>query len=80
MPNMMAALPNVGGALCSWPPCIADADIIFLPCGFFYLVFSSPNLSRVKVVISLALEGNEVGATISGNLISNVRFADDIFL
>jgi len=20
-----------------WPPCIADTDIIFLPCGFFYL-------------------------------------------
>jgi len=27
-----------------WPPCVADADIIFLPCGFFYLIFSSPNL------------------------------------
>ena len=22
-----------------WPPCVADADIIFLPCGFFYLSF-----------------------------------------
>jgi len=20
---------------CLWPPCVADADIIFLPCGFF---------------------------------------------
>ena len=31
-----------------WPPCVADADIIFLPCGFFCLsifFFSSPNLS-----------------------------------
>jgi len=31
-----------------WPPCAADADIIFLPCGFFLLssfFFSSPNLS-----------------------------------
>ena len=31
-----------------WPPCVADADIIFLPCGFFYLLsffFCSPNLS-----------------------------------
>jgi len=27
-----------------WPPCVADADIIFLPSGFF-LLFSSPNLS-----------------------------------
>jgi len=30
-----------------WPPCVANADIIFLPCGFFLLSFfySSPNLS-----------------------------------
>jgi len=30
-----------------WPPCVADADIIFLPCGFFLLSFfySSPNRS-----------------------------------
>ena len=25
-----------------WPPCIADANIIFLPCGFFYLLFFFP--------------------------------------
>ena len=25
MPNVMAALPNVGGALCSTPPSLADA-------------------------------------------------------
>ena len=31
-----------------WPPCIADADIIFLPCGF-YLIFSLPNLSRHRL-------------------------------
>ena len=29
--------PNIGGLL--WPPCVADADIIFLPCGFFFLLF-----------------------------------------
>ena len=28
-----------------WPPCVADADIIFLPCGFFLSFFSLPNLS-----------------------------------
>ena len=33
-----------------WPPCIADADIIFLSCGFYLsssssFSFSSPNLS-----------------------------------
>jgi len=28
-----------------WPPSVADADIIFLHCGFFLPLFSSPNLS-----------------------------------
>ena len=28
-----------------WPPCVADADIICLPCGFFIFFYSSPNLS-----------------------------------
>jgi len=23
-----------------WPPCVADADIIFLPCGFFFFFLS----------------------------------------
>jgi len=34
-----------------WPPCIADADIIFLPSGFFFFfyLFSSPNLSRRRL-------------------------------
>ena len=26
MPNVMAALPNIGGALCSAPQSLADAD------------------------------------------------------
>jgi len=33
-----------------WPPCAADADIIFSSCGFFFfLSFSSPNLSRCRL-------------------------------
>jgi len=38
-----------------WPPCVANADIIFLLCGFFYLLLlssfllSSPNLSRRRL-------------------------------
>jgi len=30
-----------------WPPSVVDADIIFLPCGFFlsFCLFFSPNLS-----------------------------------
>ena len=28
-----------------WPPCIADADIIFCSCNYFLLLFSSPVLS-----------------------------------
>jgi len=37
-----------------WPPCVADADIIFLPCGLFFLLsffLSSPNLSRRRLDI-----------------------------
>ena len=39
---------------CLWPPCIADADIIFLPCSFFlsssiFFFYSSPNLSSRKL-------------------------------
>jgi len=30
--------------------------------------------------VALGLEENEIGATISGNLISNLRFADDVFI
>jgi len=32
MPNMMAALPNVGGALCSTPQSLADATTR-VPCS-----------------------------------------------
>jgi len=34
-----------------WPPCVADADIIFLPCGFSHSSFflSLPNLSGRRV-------------------------------
>jgi len=38
-----------------WPPCVADADIIFLSCGFFYVLssffffISSSNLSRRRL-------------------------------
>ena len=33
-----------------WPPCVAEADIILLPCGFFFFyLFSSPNLSRRRL-------------------------------
>jgi len=27
-----------------WPPCVADTDIILLPCGFFVLLFLFPRL------------------------------------
>ena len=42
----------------------------------------SPVLFNIllEVVIALDLENNEIGATTSGNLISNLRFADDICL
>ena len=33
MPNAMAALPNTGGALCSTPQSLADADYYRVPCS-----------------------------------------------
>jgi len=32
MPNVMAALPNIGGALCSTPQSLADANC-WIPCS-----------------------------------------------
>ena len=33
MPNVMAALPNIGGALCSTPQSFADAHYTRVPCS-----------------------------------------------
>ena len=33
MPNVMAALPNIGGALCSTPQSLADAHYSRVPCS-----------------------------------------------
>jgi len=33
MPNVMAALPNIDGALCSTPQSFADADYYRVPCS-----------------------------------------------
>jgi len=33
MPNVMAALPNVGGALCSTPQSLADAHYYYMACS-----------------------------------------------
>ena len=32
MPNVMAALPNIGGAVCSTPQSLADAHYLRVPC------------------------------------------------
>jgi len=42
-----------------WPPCVADANIIFSSCGFFYVsFFSSPNLSDRMSTIWCGLSAN----------------------
>ena len=33
MPNVMAALPNIGGALCSTPQSLANAHYLTVPCS-----------------------------------------------
>jgi len=54
--GMVSGNGSVGGRVISndnslyillWLPCIADADIIFLACGFFLL--SLPNLSSCRL-------------------------------
>ena len=40
---------NIGMDAFLWPPCVADADIIFLPCDFYLLFYSSPNLSGSRL-------------------------------
>jgi len=38
-----------------WPPCVADADIIFLPCGFFPSIFFPRLISAVEDWMSTIL-------------------------
>jgi len=45
---MVNCLTLLADNILLWPPCVADADIIFLPCGFFFF-FSLPNLSRRRL-------------------------------
>ena len=33
-----------------WPPCVADADIIFLPCGFFFFLSSSSSFFFCRLI------------------------------
>jgi len=46
-----------------WPPCVADADIMFLPCGFFFFLSSIfPRLiSAVTHWIHIGLAYNNQG-------------------
>ena len=40
MPNLMAALPNIGGALCSTPQSLADAEPISAVSGPKFTILS----------------------------------------
>jgi len=55
---------------CLWPPCVADADIIFLSCGFFFFLlfffFSSPNLSGSRVDVCHNSPSAHHSTTLSG--------------
>ena len=41
MPNVMVALPNIGGALCSTPQSLADADYQ-MPCSKAVCQYAKP--------------------------------------
>ena len=48
MPNVMAALLNIGGALCSTPQILADAQYytVFQKTTTCFLVITSANINR----------------------------------
>ena len=58
MPNVMVAMPNVGGALCSTPQSLADADT-WLPCS---------NAAKTRNPLKLAgvLQTPELISAVSG--------------
>jgi len=35
-----------------WPPCVADVDIIFLPCGFFFFKKKERRNHRMKIYMA----------------------------
>jgi len=53
MPNVMAALPNIGGALCSTPQSLADANA-----AKTLNPLKLPGVSPTNVTISAASEPN----------------------
>jgi len=45
-----------------WPPCVAVADIIFLPCGFFF--FLPPRLPQIDIIGAVVMVWRVSGKTI----------------
>jgi len=60
MPNVMAALPNIGGALCSTPQSLADARA--LPeCRAITLPNAKPvEISRVIIILFIRHDTDKV--------------------
>jgi len=58
MPNVMAALPNIGGALCSTPQSLADAQYWSVPCSNEAKTRNPLKLAGVPQTISAASRPN----------------------
>jgi len=58
MPNVMAALPNVGGALCSTPQSLADAH--------YYIACSNAAKTRNQLKFGRVPQTNETISAASG--------------
>jgi len=58
MPNVMVALPNIGGALCSMPQSLADAHY-YTPC-------SNAAKTRIPLKFAGVAQSNEMISAASG--------------
>jgi len=65
-----------------WPPCVADADIIFLSCFFvsFFFLFSSPNPRRRRLDVYRIAKNSLSGhhrTTLSGYIFATTARIDN---
>jgi len=58
MPNLMVALPNIGGALCSTPPSLADAH--------YWMPFSNAAKTQNQLKFVGVPQTNEAISAVSG--------------
>ena len=73
MPNVMAALPNIGGAVCSTPQSLADA--------YYYMPCSNAAKTRKPLKVARVPQTPETMSAASGSKFTILwRHVEDILL